>query len=115
MDTLLAGGDHYLDRRGLPVSLTGEDEIIQRALIRLSVRRGSFVYDPALGSELHRLRGAKTAVLGQLALSYAQEALAPMRGVTVRQAEAARSGRDLLTVAVTLEYNGTTYPLEVEI
>lgn len=115
MDTLLAGGDHHRDSRGLPLAITGEREIIQRALIRLTVRRGSFPQDPALGSELHRLRGAKTGTLAQLALSYVQDALAPMREVCVTRVGATRTGRDTLRVEAVLTQNGTAYPLEVEI
>lgn len=115
MDTLLVRGDHFLDGRGLPVTLTGSAELIQRALIRLSVRRGSFSLDPSLGSELHRLPGARLDIMERLALSYAQEALLPMAGVSVSQVQLTRSGRDALQMIVFLTYNEQTYPLEVTI
>lgn len=108
-------GDHALDGRGLPATLTGDAELIQRALIRLSVRRGSFAQDPQLGSELYRLRGARPAQLERLALAYAQEALEPMSGVAATAAEVSRTGRDTLLVAVRVAHRGRSYPLEVEV
>lgn len=115
MDTLLVGGDHFLDGRGLPVTLSGSAELIQRALLRLSIKRGSFVLDPTLGSELHRLRGTQTEVMERLALSYAQEALATMPGVSVSRVAIDRSGRDSINMMVYLTYNEQTYSLEVSV
>ena len=40
------------DGRGMPFSISGEDELLQRAGICLSVPRGSFVYESGLGSRL---------------------------------------------------------------
>lgn len=115
MDTLLVGGDHFLNHRGLPAAVTGTAELAQRALIRLSVRRGAFPLDPGLGSELHRLRGAKSEALPRLALAYAREALAPMAGVTVEGVTVARQDRDALTVLVRIACEGQTEQLEVEL
>lgn len=115
MDTLLSGGDHALDGRGLPATIDGDRELVQRALIRLQVRRGSFAADPALGSDLHKLRGARPEALGRLALAYAQEALSPMTGVAVEAADVTRTGRDTLLVAVRIAHRGQIYPLEVEL
>lgn len=115
MDTLLAQGDHATDARGLPCAISGERELIQRALIRLSVRRGSFPCDPELGSELHRLPGAHGNRLNALALSYVQEALAGMAGASVRGVEVTRQDGGTLHVAVQLCLRGQVYPLEVEV
>lgn len=115
MDTLLVGGDHALDGRGLPVAVTGERELIQRALIRLSVRRGAFAPDPALGSELYKLSGARSDLLERLALSYAQEALAPMPQVGVYGVQVERQGNGTLLVGVGLSLRGQVYPLEMEV
>lgn len=40
------------DGRGMPFSISGEDELLQRAGICLSVPMGSFVYESGLGSRL---------------------------------------------------------------
>lgn len=118
MDTLLVGGDHYRDSRGLPVAVTGDEELIQRALIRLGVRRGAFPADPGLGSELHKLRespGAPGLSLDRIARSYVQEALAPMTELAVQDVAVTRPEADCLLVAVTVSVRGTRYPLEVKV
>lgn len=115
MDTLVVNGDHFLDGRGLPVVLEGERELLQRAMLRLSVRRGALRGAPALGSELHKLKGAREEVLERLALSYAREAIAPMTGLSVQGVRAVRTGRDALDITVTAGYGGQTYQLEVTV
>lgn len=115
MDTRLYAGDHALGGRGLPVPIHGDEEVVQRALIRLQVRRGALPQDPALGSGLHRLRGAPPKHLHRLALAYVQEALAPMPEVTVEQVAVHREGRDDLMVEVVLLHAGQSRVLAVTI
>lgn len=114
MDTLLVGGDHCTDARGLPIKIDGDRETVQRALIRLSVRRGALPAEPGLGSELYKLRGARGELLDRLALSYVQEALAPMAGVSVEKVGVERSGEGM-TVAVVIGCRQGSYRLEVEV
>lgn len=97
----------------MPFAIGGDDELIQRALIRLCVRKGSFAADPALGSELYRLRGGPFRE--RLALGYAQEALLPMREVRVLAAECETVSADRLRLSVTLELPEKQAELEVEI
>ena len=56
MDTAISNGDFMLDSNGIPISIYGIQEILQRALIRLTVRKGSFIYDTNLGSDLYKLK-----------------------------------------------------------
>lgn len=81
MDTLLYDGDFKVDGRGRPIPCTGYQELLQRALIRLTVRRGSFDYDPELGSRLDTL-GQATHNLEARALELIREALLPLTGLT---------------------------------
>lgn len=111
MDTLLVDGDHYLGDLGLPVTLTGAQERVQQALLRLSLRRGSFPLDTGLGSELYKLSGARPDALQRLALGYVREALAPITDVEVEQVAVRREGRDNLRVTVQILYDGQRYPL----
>lgn len=113
MDTLLFEGDHCLDSRGLPVRIDGERELIQRALLCLSIRRGRFAPDPTLGSELHRLREARADTLERLAISYAQQALAALPEVRVERASVRHGDQGILEVTVTIRHNQQIYPLEV--
>ena len=55
MDTALSNGDFLCDSRGFPVQISGNDEILQQILIRLSIKKGSFAYNRDLGSELYKL------------------------------------------------------------
>lgn len=63
--------------QSLQVGMTAS--VVQAALIRLATPKGSYWRDPALGSELYRLRQAKDVprVLGD-AKRYAEQALAPL-------------------------------------
>ena len=113
MDTLLAGGDHSTDARGLPRRITGTQELIQRALIRLQVKKGSFALDPSLGSELHKLRRSGSETNNRLAMGYVQEALAPLQGVSVESVRCSLSGSEDLLVTVELLARGESVLLEV--
>ena len=55
MEFLLRDGDYVPDGAGSLVKLTGAEEVLQRALFRLSARRGSFPLLPELGSGLYLL------------------------------------------------------------
>ncbi len=83
MDTLLKDGDFFLDERGRPVAVQGVDELIQRALLRLTTKKGAFALDTALGSELYRLRGSSGEQLTALARGYVEQALLPVNGLSV--------------------------------
>lgn len=112
MDALLYNRDHALDARGFPAAVTGRDALIQRLLIRLGVRRGSFLPDPALGSRLHKLSAAGEEG-DRLALHYAQQALLPEPEARVTAARCRLIPPDALAVTVSVEIGGQTCHLEV--
>lgn len=99
MDTAIAEGDFAPGANGRPRAVSGTEEAFQRAAIRLTVPRGSFCYDPALGSRLGTLTREEDDP-DAMALFYAQEALGEMTGVTVQSAQYA--GGDAPSVRVTL-------------
>lgn len=111
---MLAGGDHFTDSRRIPVSITGERELIQRALLRLSIKKGSFKEDTSLGSELYKLKDFRGGDITRLAQSYAQEALLPMPEVSVSSVEAERRA-DVLRLLINLSSNKNIYRLEVNV
>ena len=55
MDNLIANGDMVMGRNGDPEMISGLKELIQRVMLRLSVKRGSFPYNQQLGSRLAQL------------------------------------------------------------
>ena len=85
MDTAIAEGDFALGANGRPRAVSGTEEAFQRAGVRLTVPRGSFCYDPALGSRLGTLTGEEDDP-DALALFYAQEALGGTTDVAVQSA-----------------------------
>ena len=119
MQTALENGDFLLTPQGLPRALVGEEATLQEILIRLSVRKGQFPLDSALGSELYTLT-AHTGDPAAFALDAARRALAPMRGVTVEAAEITLDrARDGAVAVYTLRLEGisrqSTRQLEVAI
>ncbi|NLG92314.1 MAG: histidine kinase [Clostridiales bacterium] len=99
MDTALKNGDFLLGPNGRPKQISGEQEFLQRAAIRLKIPLGSFAYDPQLGSRLHELKAGGSG-LNEKAITMAQEALRPLPQVTVESA--ACSGNPPCAVVVRL-------------
>ncbi|MCI9575499.1 MAG: histidine kinase [Clostridiales bacterium] len=98
MDTGLRDGDFAVSEGGIPLSVEGLEEVLQQARIRLTVKQGSFSYDPKLGSQLDTLR--KDAPDGpNQALHLVQEALSPLVSVQVKGVRLTDTGAlvDLLT------------------
>ncbi len=57
LDTAIsADGDFVLGSNGLPIKIKDEEEILQKILIRLTTKMGSFIYQKNLGSDLYKLR-----------------------------------------------------------
>lgn len=96
MDTAINKGDFLLDSSGLPISISGVQEILQRAIIRLTVRKGSFVYDTDLGSNLYKLKAGSANIKSE-ALNMVKEALKPMSNIFVENVstEFVNSGENL--------------------
>lgn len=82
MDTAISKGDFLLDSSGLPISISGVQEILQRAIIRLTAKKGSFIYDTNLGSDLYKLKAGAANVKSD-ALNMVKEALKPLTNVSV--------------------------------
>ena len=55
MELKIKDRDYVSDGTGALVRVSGWDELLERVLFKLSVRRGSFALAPELGSELHLL------------------------------------------------------------
>jgi phage baseplate assembly protein W len=115
MDTLLVSGDHGVDGRGIPIRLEGARELIQQALIRLSVPKGGLNRAPDFGSELKLLASCPASARDRAAMSYVQEALAPIRAIRVEAVACRPAGTDALRVETTLVVDGRQLTLEVDV
>ena len=112
MDILLKNGDHATDPCGVPIAITEAEEKIQRAILRLCIRRGSFVYDKTLGSELYKLNGNNSEDLNRTAQSYIQEALLPLPEIRVGEVLCRNSG-GTIHISTILEYQNQNYQIEL--
>lgn len=114
MERLLKDGDYLPDGKGGFQPVEGTQELLQRVLFQLSVRRGSFPFLPDLGSELYKLAREKPAAWESLARQYATEALQEMADLTVTgavvlpQAEGAK-------VRIYLDYAGEGLSVTLEV
>lgn len=112
MDTALKNGDFQRNPNGIPHSIDGIRELLQRAEIRLKVPLGSFVYDPWLGSRLHTL-SAQDKARDVKALTIAQEALREIPELTVEGASC--TGSSPMTAVFRLGYSGGNAEIEVKV
>lgn len=101
-DTLLQNGETAVDERGCHIMISHSHALMQRARIRLTVRRGSFIYDRNLGSRL----GGSTDSPGEAAF-LANEALTGLEKTTA----SALSGGANPVIRVNID--GATEDMEV--
>lgn len=113
MELLIQNGDYVPDGRGGFRRAEGSGELLQRALFKLTARRGSFPFLPRLGSELYRLPREKPSAWNSLARQYAAEALEG-EGLAVEDAQVTPAG-DGAAVELFLEYEGEELALEVHV
>ncbi len=111
MEAKLVNGDYVPDGAGGFVRLEGAEELLARALFKLSCRRGSFPFLPELGSRLYLLGREKPSAWTAVARQYAVEALTGME-VTVTDVDVTAAG-DALVVAVYLTAGETAATVEV--
>ena len=95
MELKLVNGDYQPDGRG--GLQQAEEELLQRALSRLTARRGSFPFLPEFGSRLYLLGAAAPSVRALAAERYVTEALAPETALKV---ERVQLREDALTVTL---------------
>lgn len=114
MELQLRGGDYVPDGTGGFGRLEGRQALLAQALLRLTARRGGFVFWPQLGSRLHLLAAEKPSGRDAAAAQYAQEALADL-GVQVLGASVTALDEKTARVAVTLAADGETGTVEVTV
>ena len=114
MELLLKNGDYRPDGKGGFVRVVGDEELLQRVLFKLTVRRGSFPLLPELGSRLFELLRYKERQRESLARQYVAEALKDEDNLTVEHvAVTPVSGG--LRVKVFLKKHGSMLNVTVEV
>jgi|GEM_PF-115820 len=103
MELKIRNGDYIADGIGGERRADGAEALLERALFRLSVRRGSFPFLPELGSELYRLGHEKPSARAAAAKLYTAAALAEETALTVEDAELYAAGEGLDAAAEALE------------
>lgn len=110
----LEQGDYVPDGQGGFVTLGEAEAVLQRALLRLTARRGQFPPMPELGSRLHQLGRERASARGALAAQYVWEALEPETELTVTGTDWQETGAGRGTLRVDLEWRGTPLSLSVD-
>ena len=107
MELKIKDRDYVADGAGGLVRVSGWDELLERVLFKLSVRRGSFALAPELGSKLHLLWREKGESRATAAKQYVAEALADEEGLSVTGMELAEKN-GFLELRVLLHYENET-------
>ena len=102
------------DGAGALVRASGREELLERVLYKLSVRRGIFPLAQELGSVLRLLWREKGERSETAAKRYVAEALAEEAGVTVSGVSLEQKG-DLLLLRAARLYEGETLEVSVRI
>jgi hypothetical protein len=105
MDTQIKDGSFDKNENGLPVSVCGPDELLQRAYISLCVPRGSFLHDKAFGSRLPEILNCDGKSMDSMALLYAQDALRsqPLRALGAKVNMDTHNAVNSVTVKLLIE------------
>ena len=105
MERKLVNGDYVPDGKGGLTVLTGAEEVLQRALFRLTARRGALPFLPELGSRLYLLPREKPSARQALSVQYAAEALGDEEDLRVTGAQLNETAEGL-RLTVYLDWQG---------
>jgi hypothetical protein len=115
MTLLLKDGDYVRNEHGGLSSLTDSGEVLQRALIKLTARRGGFPLLPELGSELYQLLRRTPAQREAQAKQSIQEALADEEDLTITGVTLTDQGDGDLHIRVDLDWQGESLTAELDV
>lgn len=109
----LENGDYALDNSGNILEVSGVEEIINRALIRLKAKKRGFPLDLSLGSELY-LSDINSASYESL-FGIVSEALAPISEIEVTDIEKhIDKENERLYLTIYMKISGTDAIIELE-
>ena len=112
MELELKNGDYLPDGAGRLRRVGGREALLQRALFRLTARRGSFPFWESLGSRLWELGRVPAHKRQSAARQYVTEALAE-EPVTVENVTLDQGPSGAAAVTAALRYEGEDLPVTV--
>lgn len=113
VDFMLESGDLVKKGLGDIQMVTGIQSKKQSMMIRLTVERGSFIYDETLGSRLKLLYREKRSKIPKMAESYVREALEPEDDIAIEKVETKWLDKKKLLILVYFSWYGIQDSLEV--
>lgn len=114
MALILRNGDYVPDGQGDFLRAEGAQELLERVLWKLTVRRGSFPFLPELGSRLHLLGRAPAGQRETLARQYVRQALED-EDVTITDVSLAPEEDGAADLTVRLEWRGQALTAAVRV
>lgn len=115
MTLLLENGDYVLQADGRLRELRGNEQLLQRVLIKLTARRGMFPLMPELGSRLWQLCRRTPGSREALAKQYVLEALSDEPGLTVTDVRCSLRAGSSMDITVLLKAGGSDLSLTVSV
>ena len=113
MGLCLRDGDYVPDGRGGLRRAEGREALLERALFRLTARRGTFPFLPELGSRLWQLGQVPADGRQSAAEQYVAEALAGEAGLSVEEVTVTERGGGRADVTAELTWQGEPMPVTV--
>ena len=110
-DILLENGCPVRDSKGNYVRLGDLDARFQRAVIAMTVRHGTFIYNRSLGVDYDAFSHDEADAVGRLDMLI-KEATADIGGV---RTEVVAFDEDTMTIDIKVTYNGSSAVTEVDI
>lgn len=115
MELKIRNGDYIADGIGGERRADGAEALLERALFRLSVRRGSFPFLPELGSELYRLGHEKAVGPGCRGEAVRRRGAGGETALTVEDVELTERGDGVMALRVLLTADGESAALEMTV
>ena len=111
----MKNGCYVAGRYGGVSTVSGQEEKIQRIMMRLAAHRGGFLPMPDYGSRIYTLGGVKPSGRDAAARQFVHEALSEEDGVTVTEVKCSTIGHDSLRVDVALSLYGESFQMSFEV
>lgn len=115
IDYKLENGDLVKKGLGDLQTIEGLEAKKQAMMIRLTVGRGSFIYDETLGSRLKLLYREKKSKVPEMADAYVREALEPEEDIEIIKVETKWLDKKKILILVYFIWNDIQDSLEVVI